>query len=86
MNKPSNTQAEFLSSASALISSVLDEARQADPDGLEGLQACLSAGGLIALRATFAPSTGLASLAVLISEPNGTEHVLSACSLERAKH
>lgn len=83
MSKPSTIQSAFLRSAADLISSALEDARETDPDGLAGLQACLAAGGMITLRATFAPSSGLASMSVLVSEPSGTEHVLSACELER---
>lgn len=74
----------YLNAASDLLKSAIDEARKDDPVGVDGLAAALRAGGLITLRSTFAPSTGLAQLDIAVIEPNGTAHQLMACELQRS--
>jgi hypothetical protein len=85
MKHLSNPQANFLNAAAQLIADAVQDARRTDPKGLAGLNDCLAAGGLITVRGMFAPSTGLASLAVIVTEPNGIEHVMSTCELQRVQ-
>lgn len=73
----------YLTAASDLLKAAVEDARKDDPDGVAGLAAALRAGGLITLRSTFAPSTGLAQLDIAIVEPSGVSHQLMACELQR---
>lgn len=75
----------YLNAASDLLKSAIDDARQDDPEGVAGLAEALRAGGLVTLRSTFAPSTGLAQLDIAVIEPNGTAHQLMACELQRGE-
>ena len=75
----------FLNASAGLIEEAMMDARKTDPEGLAGLSNVLRAGGLLTLRSTFAPSTGLAMIAVEISEPSGVVHTLMNAEIER-KH
>ncbi len=75
---------DFIAAAGALVEAAIQPIKRTQPDDYEGLRMCLKVGGMVSLRATFAPSTGLAQLAVDIIEPSGQTHCLMTTSLERA--
>lgn len=73
----------FLDAAAALLQAATDQARQEDPQAFDSLAALLKAGGLVELRSTFAPATGLAWMAVEVVAPSGERHTLAAAELHR---
>lgn len=73
----------FMDSAARLIEAAVADAGCSDREGVENLAACLRVGGMISLRATIAPSTGIAQLAVEVIEPCGRTHQLLATELRR---
>lgn len=74
----------FLTASADLLQQALEEARKEDPAGVEGLAAMLRAGGMVTLRATFAPSTHIAQIAVDVIEPNGRTHQLMNTDLQNS--
>jgi hypothetical protein len=74
---------KFLSAAADLLQEAISAAKNDDPEGVAGLAACLRAGGLVGLHATFAQSTGLAQIHIEIVEPSGQSHQLMKCELQR---
>lgn len=83
MNHRGNAERAFMDAAARLIEQAVAEAGRTDREGLEGLAACLKAGGMITLRATIAPTTGLGQMAVEIVEPCGRRHQLMSAELKR---
>jgi hypothetical protein len=83
MSKSAAIEKAFMESAARLIEAAVAEAGRTDREGVEYLAACLRAGGMLTLRATIAPSTGIAQLAVEVLEPNGRQHQLMATELKR---
>ena len=73
--------ANFLNAAQALATEALEAARKTDPADFAGLANLMRSGGLLKLVATFAPLTEQAIAQVVITEPNGNEHVLSQIEL-----
>lgn len=78
-----DAEARFMQAAAELLQVAIEEARMADAEAVTGLERLLRAGGLLTLRATLAPSTGLAQLAVDIAAPNGETCQLMAVTLDR---
>lgn len=83
MTDRANVERAFMDAAARLIEQAVAEAGRSDREGLEHLATCLKAGGMISLRATIAPMTGLAQLAVEVVEPCGRTHQLMAAELKR---
>jgi hypothetical protein len=73
----------FMDSAARLIEAAVADAIRSDQEGVEYLAECLRVGGMISLRATIAPSTGIAQLAVEEIEPCGRTHQFLATELKR---
>lgn len=74
----------FLNAAQDLITDTVSEARQDMPNEFAHLEHIIRAGGLLRVTSTFAPTTKLAFLQIVVVEPNGTEHLLSQCELNPA--
>lgn len=81
--KPHEAETCFLQAAADLLEVAISQAMERDPRAAAGLDRLLRNGGLLSLRATLAPSTGLAQLAVEVISPSGVTHQLMATSLER---
>lgn len=76
----------YLNATADLLQEALTEARTVDPAGAAGLAGVLRAGGLLCLRSTLAPSTGLAQILVEVTEPSGASHVLMSMEITKKPH
>lgn len=74
---------EFLTAAANLLQSSMDTARTENPADYAGLVACVKAGGMVGIRATMSPTTGLAELGIEVMEPNGNTHRVMSATLHR---
>ena len=74
----------YVADVRALHAFLLRAAGSDTEAGSEGLNNVLRAGGLLTLRATFGPATGLAQLAVEVVEPTGQTHQLMQADIERS--
>lgn len=74
---------EFMNAAANLLQTAIEQARAEDQAAVDGLASMLRAGGLVAIRASFAPMTGMAQLAVEIVETSGNTHTLMTTELHR---
>jgi hypothetical protein len=77
MTHTDQTIQTFLNSAQAVVNDAVEAARLEAPNDFAGLAGVMRAGGLLKLVATFAHLTNQALVQVVITEPNGNEHVLS---------
>ena len=75
---------KYLAACSDLLSQAVTEARKEDAEAVQGLARVLQAGGLVSLRSTFAPSTGLAQVCVEVIEPSGQAHSLMSAELSNS--
>ncbi len=75
---------KYLAACSDLLSQAVTEARKEDADAVHGLARVLQAGGLVSLRSTFAPSTGLAQVCVEVIEHSGQAHSLMTAELNNS--
>ena len=75
---------KYLAACSDLLSQAVTEARKEDAEAVQGLARVLQAGGLVSLRSTFAPSTGLAQVCVEVIEPSGQAHGLMTAELSNS--
>jgi hypothetical protein len=71
----------YLNACAGLLEQAIEQARADDPEGVQGLANVLRCGGLVTLRSTFAPSTGLAQVCVEVIEPSGQAHSLMTAEL-----
>lgn len=74
---------EFMNAAANLLQAAIEQARAEDQAAADELASLLRCGGMVSIRASFAPMTGLAQLAVEIVEPSGNAHTLMAAELHR---
>jgi len=72
----------FMAAAGDVLSVALRHAEAEAPGALAGLQHLAAAGGLLSVKATVGPSTGLAQLLVELTTPAGESHTLMACELQ----
>ena len=75
---------KYLAACSDLLSQAVTEARKEDAEAVQGLARVLQAGGLVSLRSTFAPSTGLAQVCVEVIAPSGQAHSLMTAELNNS--
>ena len=75
---------KYLAACSDLLSQAVTEARKEDAEAVQGLARVLQAGGLVSLRSTFAPSTGLAQVCVEVIEPSDQAHSLMSAELSNS--
>jgi hypothetical protein len=73
----------FMSAAADLMQSAVNTAKADSPDEYAALVACVKAGGMVSIKATMSPTTGIAQLGIDVIEPNGTTHRLMSANLER---
>ena len=73
---------KYLAACSDLLSQAVNEARKEDAEAVQGLARVLQAGGLLTLRSTFAPTTGIAQVCIEVIEPSGQAHTLMTADLE----
>ena len=73
---------KYLAACSDLLSQAVTEARKEDAEAVQGLARVLQAGGLLTLRSTFAPTTGIAQVCIEVIEPSGQAHTLMTADLE----
>ncbi len=74
---------EFMNAAASVLQAAIEQAGAEDQTAADGLVSMLRRGGLVTIRASFAPLTGLAQLAVDIVEPSGNAHTLMSVELRR---
>jgi hypothetical protein len=73
----------FLKAAADLMQCAFEDARRSDSAGADGLAHALRAGALATVRATLAPSTGLAQVSFDITTPAGEELSLMSVELQK---
>lgn len=72
----------FMAAASDVLREALLAAESDAPGAVAALQRLAAGGGLLSVKATVGPSTGLAQLAVEVTTPAGESHTLLSCELQ----
>lgn len=73
----------YLAASADLVQNALSQVQESDAEATAGLARLLGAGGMVSLRATFAPRVGVALASVFVVEPSGDEHQLMHIELRR---
>lgn len=73
----------LLNASANLLQFALKQAQAEDEAAVAELSNMLRNGGMVSLATTLAPATGLAQLRIAVVGPDGADHQLMACELQR---
>lgn len=77
----------YMQASADLLRAALAQARDHDSEALDCIVQSVSQGvGMLQLTTTFAPSTGMASMAVTYLDDSGSSRLLMGCELQRKTH